>query len=177
MEILTILLCLKQFFIFNFSTMSFKIFATLLPVVWFIFSTANELHFKMNEIGMKLGLDYGEIGGFMQKNGLIFSGHPMAWYYTQEEPFIMVAGVPVDREPASPPGGRIEVIKLQPSKAVVLHFWGPYELTGKAYAKITDWLKKNNKQADGPPFDVYITDPTTVKDPYQVQTDIYQPIK
>jgi effector-binding domain-containing protein len=127
----------------------------------------------MADIGPALGEDYGEIGAFMHKNGLQFAGAPLAWYHTQREPFILEAGIPVDKKPAAGEG-RITIREIGPAKAVVVHFWGPYELTGQAYDKIREWLKKNNKTAKGAPFDMYLTDPTTVKDPYQVQTDIVQ---
>jgi effector-binding domain-containing protein len=97
----------------------------------------------------------------------------MAWYHTDKEPYILEAGIPVDKKPtATHPS--ITVKEIGPAKAVVVHFWGPYELTPQGYEKVRDWLKKNNKKAMGSPYDVYLTDPTTVNDPYKVQTDIIQ---
>lgn len=127
----------------------------------------------MNDIGPVLGKNYGEIIAFMQKNGLQFASQPMAWYHSQSAPFIMEAGIPVDKKPGAAEG-RIAVKQTEAGKAVVVHFWGPYEQTMMAYDKIKDWLTKNNKKAKGTAYDVYITDPTTVNDPYQVQTDIIQ---
>lgn len=127
----------------------------------------------MNDIGPVLGRDYGEISAFMQKNGLQFAAQPLAWYYTQSAPFILEAGIPVNKKPSSMEG-RIVLKEIPAGKAVVVHFWGPYELTGQASAKLNEWLQKNNKKARGAPFDMYITDPSTVTDPYQVQTDIIQ---
>jgi len=129
-----------------------------------------------NDIGPRLGADYGEIGAFMNKTGIAMANAPMAWYHTIGEPFIFSAGVAVNKEPAEKPTGRIELTKIPGGKAIVVRFWGPYELTAKAYLLITDWLKKNNKQADGAPYDIYVSDPSG-KDPYDVQTDIYQKIR
>lgn len=127
----------------------------------------------MNEIGPVLGRDYGEIIAFMQKNDLQFASQPLAWYHSEAAPYIIEAGIPVNKKPGATEG-RITVKQTEAGKAVVVHFWGPYELTPQAYDKIKDWLKKNNKKAKGPAYDVYITDPTTVNDPYLVQTDIIQ---
>ena len=143
---------------------------TLQPMIVLVIKDTAQ---TMADIGPVLGENYGEIGAFMRKNGLQFAGAPLAWYHTQSEPFILEAGIPVDKKPAADEG-RITVKAIGQSKAVVVHFWGPYELTGQAYEKIKEWLKKNNKTAVGAPFDMYLTDPTTVKDPYQVQTDIVQ---
>lgn len=143
---------------------------TLKPmIVLAIRDTAN----TMADIGPKLGMNYGQIGAYMGQNGLQMAGAPMAWYHTEKEPFILEAGIPVDKKPAGT-HATINVKEIGASKAVVVHFWGPYELTTQGYEKIREWLKKNNKKALGSPFDVYVTDPTTVNDPYQVQTDIYQ---
>lgn len=125
------------------------------------------------DIGPVLGKNYGKIGGFMRSNGLQMAGAPIAWYYTQQPPYVLEAGIRVDKKPGSAIDG-IVVREIPGAKAVVVHFWGPYELTGQAYGKLAEWLTKNKKQAIGAPFDVYISDPMTVSDPYQVQTDIYQ---
>ncbi|HYF30539.1 MAG TPA: GyrI-like domain-containing protein [Chitinophagaceae bacterium] len=125
------------------------------------------------EIGPKLGKNYGTIGAFMGQNNLQMTGAPLAWYYSEKEPFILEAGIPVNQKPSATHPS-ITVKEIPAAKAVVVHFWGPYELTPQAYDKIREWLKKNNKKAQGAPFDVYLTDPTTVNDPYQVQTDIIQ---
>jgi effector-binding domain-containing protein len=128
---------------------------------------------SMDQIGPVLGKNYGQIGAFMGQNGLEMARQPMAWYYTDQAPFILEAGIPVNKKPAGV-SGRITLKEIPASKAVVVHFWGPYEMTGQAYEKIREWLKKNNKKAMGAPFDIYISDPMTVKDPYEVQTDVVQ---
>lgn len=127
----------------------------------------------MADIGPRLGKNYGLIGAYMGQNGLQMAGAPLAWYHTEKEPFILEAGIPVDKKPSGT-HPTITVKEIGPAKAVVVHFWGPYELTPQGYDKIREWLKKNNKKPLGAAFDVYVTDPTTVNDPYQVQTDIIQ---
>ena len=127
----------------------------------------------MADIGPKLGKNYGLIGQFMGQNGLQMAGAPMAWYHTDKEPYILEAGISVDKKPTVTHPA-ITVKEIGQAKAVVVHFWGPYELTTQGYDKVKEWLKKNNKKPLGSPYDVYLTDPTTVSDPYQVQTDIIQ---
>ena len=127
----------------------------------------------MADIGPVLGKDYGEIQSFMQSQNLQFAGQPMAWYLNNPPPFILEAGIPVNKKPATVEG-RITIKEIPRSKAVAVHFWGPYEQIPQAYGKLTEWLAKNKKKASGPVFEIYITDPSTVTDPYQVQTDIIQ---
>jgi effector-binding domain-containing protein len=127
----------------------------------------------MADVGPVLGKNYSEIQTFMQTNGIRFAGQPMAWYLSQPPPFILEAGIPVNKKPTAGEG-RISIREIKQSKAVAVHFWGPYEQIPQAYGKITDWLKKNNKKAIGSVLEIYVTDPSTVSDPYQVQTDIIQ---
>ncbi|MGE5106236.1 MAG: SRPBCC family protein [Sphingobacteriales bacterium] len=144
-------------------------------------STLNLLYIKetannFDEIGPKLGAAYSEIGTFYKGLGIKETGAPMAFYSGPTYPMQMEAAVPVNKLPPATEG-RINTKQLMEGRAVVIHFWGPYSLIPKAYNKIAEWMKANNKESNGAPYEVYIGDAGTIKDPYQVQTDIYQPIK
>lgn len=131
---------------------------------------------NFDEISKKLGSAYTNIGLFAKPLGIKMTGAPMAFYSGPDFPMKIEAAVPVDKLPPATQGS-INTKQLMESHAVVVHFWGPYTLLPKAYDKIKEWMKANNKESNGAPYEVYIGDPVTVKDPYQVQTDIYQPIK
>ncbi len=131
---------------------------------------------KFADIGPRLGAAYAEIGNFAKPLGIKTSGAPMAFYSGPTYPMSIEAAVPVDKLPPATQGS-INTKQVLESKVVVIHFWGPYELVPKAYDKIKEWMKANNKESNGAPYEVYIGDPMTTKDPYQVQTDIVQPIK
>jgi len=141
-------------------------------IVYVSDSAANEA-----EIGKKfMQIIPGELGGFLKKSGLKMAGPPMAWYNGPGAPFIFDIGVAVDKQPAATEG-RIKVRELVAGKAVVAHFFGPYDLTGKAYTAVGEWIKQHNKTAIGPPYELYIGDPGIEKDAYKVQTDIVFPVK
>jgi effector-binding domain-containing protein/ribosome-associated toxin RatA of RatAB toxin-antitoxin module len=131
----------------------------------------------MADIGPVLGKAYGEIGAFMSKNNIQPVGPPLAWYYGgQNAPYPLEAGMPASKLPATVEG-RIKSRTVEGGPAIVVRFWGPYEMGDRAYTMINDWLKKNNKTANGAPYEVYIGDPEKEKDPYKVQTDFYQQYK
>jgi len=144
--------------------------------VIYIRDTAND----SKEIGTKLGQIYGgELGAFMKKNSLKMVGAPLAWYNGNTAPFIFDAGVPVDKLPAKTEG-RVKSKQVAGGKAVVAHFYGPYELTPKGYAAVEEWLKQHpDKVGAGPhtSYEIYIGDPGVEKDPYKILTDIVFPIK
>jgi hypothetical protein len=92
----------------------------------------------------------------IQRNKLAIVGAPMAIYKNQQSPFFFEAGFPVDRMPQKKMKG-ILAKRINPSRAIVANFYGPYESTEQAY--VDDPIG-----ADGQP-----------KDPYQVLTRIVMP--
>ncbi len=129
----------------------------------------------MADISRLLSKDYGELFSFIYQNGLK-PGKTMAFYYSSQLPFIMEAAVEVDKLPAQTTG-RIKINKLNGGYAVIAHYKGPYDRVSIAYTAIGNWLKQQNKSAAGAPFEVYLDDPSTVKDPFDLRTDVYQLIK
>ena len=122
-----------------------------------------------------LGKAYGEIMQFVQKNRL----QPlkfMAWYGSSQPPWIMDVAVEVNKTPETA-SGRVHS-KVQPGGEVLIaHILGPYDQVGQAYNAIGKWMNENHRQAKSAPFEVYINDPASVKDPSEIQTDVYQPLE
>ena len=129
-----------------------------------------------NEIGQKLGVAYGEMGAFMKKNNLEMTGAPAATYKSEKAPFDFEAWATVNAAPKKGEG-RIKFKKIEGGKAVVAHFFGPYEINYKGYEKLMSYIKEKGLTPLGNSYEVYVNDPTTVKDPYEIQTDIYQLVK
>jgi len=126
-------------------------------------------------ISDKSGKAYGELMQFIQENKLQPQKF-MAWYYAMQPPWPMDIAVETNSIPAQM-SGRIQS-KTQPGGNVIIaHMWGPYNQVGQAYHKIESWLKETKYKAKGKPFEVYLNDPSTVKSPFEIQTDIYQPIE
>jgi effector-binding domain-containing protein len=117
-----------------------------------------------------------ELGGFLKKNNMHMAGAPSAWYYGNHFPFVFDVGVAVNKMPDST-YGRIKVKQLTAGNAVVVHFYGPYDQTGKGYSLASDWIKEHGKTETGAPYEVYLGDPGIEKDPYKVLTNIIFPVK
>jgi len=116
--------------------------------------------------------DYGEIFSFIKKNELK-AGRVMAFYLDYEDPVTLEAGVEVDKIPGYL-NGRIESKFVAGGEAVLAHYTGPYEEMETPYNEIKKWLKENNREARELPFEVYLNDPSQVKDKYELKTDVYQ---
>ncbi|MEW6467890.1 MAG: SRPBCC family protein [Bacteroidota bacterium] len=138
--------------------------------------TIRDTVMAMSEIGPKLGELYGEIGKFMKKEGLQMGSQPFAIYHSDTvidgQPIVLEAGIHVDKMPKKTEG-RIRGWTTRPGNVVCALHYGPYEETYEAYSLLKKWASDNNKKLVGQSWDVYITDPTTVKSPYEVLTEIY----
>lgn len=128
------------------------------------------------EIGPKLQKAYGEMGRLLKSAQLNMQRAPMAWYYSTTEPYVLEAAVAVDKTPKNTPG-RIRFRQVAAGRALVAHYFGPYEESKIAYKQIQDWILSHKAIAKGAPYEVYVDDPSTKKSMYEVQTDIVQPLE
>ena len=127
------------------------------------------------DISGVLNKGYGELFMFIYQQKL----QPvkiMSFYHSSQPPFVMDAAIEVNKGPGTL-AGRIKTKRIKGGNAVVVHYRGPYDQIGNAYTVIGNWLTKNNKQAVEPPFEVYLNDLVTVKDPKLLRTDVYQRFK
>jgi effector-binding domain-containing protein len=134
-----------------------------------------------DRIGLKLGKIYGtKLPEYIKKNNLKITGAPMAWYKKQKTPFFFEAGIPVNKTGSKPVKG-VQIRQMSGGKALIVHFYGPFELLPQGYDAVKEWMKENKKIPAGPSYEIYITDPIDKNgkpvDPYKIQTDIVFPIK
>lgn len=128
------------------------------------------------EIGEKLGKIYAQIGECAGKCKMELAGPPVAWYNGPSAPWKFEAGMPYNTECPHPEKG-ISVKTLKAGKAVVAHYFGPYEMSDKAYQACEKYIAEHKLAMDGAPYEVYIGDPGKESDMYKVQTDIVFPVK
>lgn len=127
------------------------------------------------EISKVLRAAYAELFEFIAKHQL----KPlkvMAFYHSYHPPFILDAGIQVDRIPFKLTG-RIKARHVEGGHSLIAHYKGPYESVDKAYLAIDQWLKEHHKDPKGQPFEVYLNDPMQAKDSSGLLTDVYQPVK
>ena len=152
---------------------------TLVPKMTVIYCKDSAATF--DRISLKLGNIYGtKLPEYIKKNKLKTTGAPLAWYKKQNAPFFFEAGIPVDKAGTKAVKG-VQVRQLQSGKALVVHFFGPFELLPVGYDAVKEWMKENKKTLAGPSYEIYVTDPIDKNgnpvDPYKIQTDIVFPIK
>ena len=136
---------------------------------------------SFERISLKLGKIYGAtLPGYIKKNNLKTAGAPMAWYKKLKAPYFFEAGVPVNKKGTKAVPG-VQIRELAAGKAVIAHFFGPFELLPQGYDAIREFMKDNKKIAAGAPYEIYLTDPFDKDgkpvDPYKIQTDIIFPVR
>jgi effector-binding domain-containing protein len=127
-------------------------------------------------ISKKLEFIYGKISEVIIKKKLLVTGAPFAIYHSYSlQSFDMEAGIPIDKKVEIP--GQVICRELPEIKAIMASFWGPYEGTAVVYTAIEKYINEKHYTISGPPWEVYVTDPTLVPDTMKWQTDVYYPIK
>lgn len=69
------------------------------------------------------------------------------------------------------------VKKLNLGLCAMCTYMGEYSKLGKAYAAVLGWIEENKYQIAYAPFDVYISGPQTAKNPEEMITQVWFPIK
>lgn len=109
------------------------------------------------------------------QNGGKFAGKPFAIYHrmTADE-FDIAFGCPLEK--AIPGNATFQSINLPGGNVVMTTHRGSYHELGKAHAVMEKWFEVFGLERNGPPWEVYVDDPTAVA-PDQVRTLVYYPIK
>lgn len=132
----------------------------------------NDSAASSQEIGQKLGAIYGKIGACAAKCKMEVSGAPAAWYNGPSAPWAFTAGMPFKTKCNNPDKG-ISMKEVKGGKAVVVHFFGPYNMTGKGYEAGQNYMKEKNLIAGDAPYEVYMVIPAQKKIPIKSRPTLY----
>jgi len=128
--------------------------------------------------GKVMGKAFGELMAFVKTNKLNCKGHPFATYIkfdTRTMNGVMDIGMIVEK--ADKGKGRVHVAKLPAQNVVIAYYFGPYDKTADTYRYLHQYVQEAELKMAGGPTEIYVTDPTTEKDPAKIETDILFPVK
>lgn len=133
-------------------------------------------------MGEKMSRIYSKIiPEIAETNKLEIEGPKMAWYKKNTAPFFFEAGLPVNKRPKGKLPKNAFIREIKSDSCVVAHYFGPYDLTYRAYEAINEWMKDYGKKQRGSAYEIYIGElfdkDGKKNDPYRVQTDIVFPHK
>ena len=119
-----------------------------------------------------------EISGVAGNQGIRFAGPPYTAYYSADSTEAEVdreVGIPVD-EPIEP-AGRVAYTVIPGGLVAATVHSGRYEDVAPAYRALGEWVQEHGHETSGPPREVYLTDPSQVRDPGALRTEILWPIR
>jgi AraC family transcriptional regulator len=128
---------------------------------------------KPEDISKAMGEAFGEVFGFMQKNGIAPTGGALSVYYTYNpEKVDFRAGFFISAEDAGKAEGEIKSDETPATK--VLHFVhkGPYSGLTPAYENMMAHMQKEGLTMSTPTWEVYLNGPDTVPES-EFLTEIY----
>jgi effector-binding domain-containing protein len=106
------------------------------------------------------------------------AGPPFARYLKVEGTaacFDVEAGFPVAEPMASHPDEPVRASRLPGGPAAVTVHEGPYEAMTPAYEALDKWIAEQGGNPDGPPWETYLSEPTS--DPATWRTEVVQPFQ
>lgn len=141
--------------------------------LWFlsIRDTINQM--SMNNVHGKF---YEEINQFLIEKDLDNSEPPLVIYHFWSDTLIDIeVGVPV-ADSLIVGNMRIKMNKIEKSNVITAVHYGAYERLPETYFGINEWMRRNKVVVIGPPWEIYLTDPSTEADPKKWETAIFFPI-
>ena len=131
---------------------------------------------KFPELAAKIGEFLTEVGACLTAHSVGTIGMPYTRYHVVNgEDIDLEAGIPVAAH--LPEQGRVRAGTLPGSEAAVTSHYGPYEGLVAAGTALAKWTTAQGREASGPNWEVYVTDPGMEPDPAKWRTDLYKPLK
>jgi effector-binding domain-containing protein len=95
---------------------------------------------------------------------------------TSDEGFEFDAALPIEGEPASPPGEDFKIGPTRTGKAVKFVYRGPFDAMDSTYENISNYIDSKRIDAEDLSIEEYVTDPVVTK-PEEIVINIYMPLK
>jgi effector-binding domain-containing protein len=130
------------------------------------------------EIGSFFSSALTEICELVAEQAVRYAGPPLTIYHcadSKEAEVDLEVALPV-AEPIEP-AGRVEAIVVPGGLVATTMHCGPYAEVGPAYRALAEWIQEHGHEHAGPPREVYLTDPSEVKDPGAYRTEVVWPIR
>jgi effector-binding domain-containing protein/uncharacterized protein YndB with AHSA1/START domain len=131
----------------------------------------------MNKLSSKMMEMYPELMNFLNKNNLDISGPPFALYHESDKEgyTILQCGLPIKSKVEG--NDNISFLEIVPTKTIMASHFGHYNTVNITYKNILEYIKSNELEITGVPWEMYITDPMQEPDQSKWETKVYFPIK
>jgi effector-binding domain-containing protein len=130
----------------------------------------------LSDMGPKMGEMYGNIMGFIGKEGIEMAGAPLCFYHkwNPEGMIVVEAAIPITEMIEG--SEMIQSREVQACKTVKGVLMGDYNELGTVHNNIDEYLKACGHSMMGAPWEQYITDPMMEPDTAKWHTNVHYPI-
>lgn len=111
----------------------------------------------------------------LRLQGVEADGAPFVRYHTFGDVVDLEAGSRVSAP--IQPDGQVKPSQLPGGPAAIAIHVGPYETLKATYDAVERWLATSAHHANGGPWELYITDPSTEPNPGKWVTEVIQPLR
>lgn len=137
---------------------------------------------RMGEVSSKAASMIEQVKIYMNQNNISISGEPLIIYNQRDDSngtTIFSTGIPTPSQVITPSGSEILNAYLEPQKVVKTTLKGHHKNASEAWESTYRYIENNNLivNAQGQPFEIFITDPTKVDNPALWVTEIYVPVE
>ncbi len=128
------------------------------------------------DVASRMKESYEELLVFAAKSGITITNRPIAVYHKLgEDKVVFETGIPVNNTVL--PSGRIRYRVMPAGNNVEADYYGSYDTLEDGHNAIQQWLMRYRRKVNGPPWEMYVTDPATEPDPNKWLTRIYYPVE
>jgi effector-binding domain-containing protein len=131
----------------------------------------------MENMGDIMGTNYGKLMDYIGKTGAQMGGTPFAIWYQWEDTakFVYDCAIPIVNKVKGE--GDIRLFNTYEGKVATAEHWGDYSTSGESWGILMKYVEDNKLEANGNPYEVYMTDPGTEPNPEKWLTVMYFPVK
>ncbi len=128
------------------------------------------------EIAEKMGMMYGELLKFNQKENIEMIDVPISIYHKFDGTIIdLECAIPVNELPENTTD-KIQGREIAANNYVHADHFGDYQKLGETHQFIQEWMNKRQLNLNGSPIERYFTDPQQEPDTAKWHTSIYYPL-
>ncbi len=140
------------------------------------YAVAFRVQASMEEMETAMGDAFGKIMQEVGRSGVQMAGSSITiWYEWEGDVFDFDNAIPV-ANPIDVPKG-FQLIKTYTGKVITAQHTGNYNTTQYTWASVENYIKENNLETNGAPWEQYISDPGSEPNPNKWITNLYWPVK
>ena len=129
---------------------------------------------SQDDLASAMGRMFQAVNQAVTRQRIETDGSLFARYHSFGETVDLEAGVPV--KTAIQPEGDVRPSSLPSGPAAIAVHAGPYETLSETYQAIESWLSSTGRTPSGPPWEIYLTDPSAEPDAAKWLTEVIFPL-